>query len=178
MASYENNWTTGEIVTLPRKSSKFKSSGLKTYEYIVGSRYICIREANGSECGILLKVLGKAPREHIMIANGEPFCKDDKNEGFANDSYFGYRFPTTEEVKLILGILRHSPELVETFEQAKMHINPNSSYWVRETVRDVLLKKKPQIYDSRTDALIAVSNDSDIHYRLSIVYFTRSKLDW
>lgn len=171
MTSGRKNWTLGEIVNLPRKSSKFKSSGLKSYEYLVGSRYICIREASDAVPGILLKVLGKIPREHILMEGGEPFCKDDKNEGFANDTYYGYRFPSMEEVKEILPILRNSPELVEKFEKASMHINPRSSYWVRDVLRNMLFIKKPQVYDSRSEVLAPAANDSDIHYRLAVVFF-------
>ena len=171
MTSDKNKWTLGEIVNLPRKSSQFKSSGLKSYEHLVGSRYICIREASDTTPGILLKVLGKIPREPILMEGGEPFCKDDKNEGFASDTYYGYRFPSMKEVKEVLPILCNAPELVEKFQKASMHINPRSSYWVRDPGRNKLFMKKPQVYDSRTEVLAPVTNDSDIHYRLTIVYF-------
>lgn len=171
MTSDGKKWTLGETVNLPRKTSHFKSGGLKSYEYLVGSRYICIREATDDTQGILLKVLGKIPREHILMEGGEPFCKDDKNEGFASDTYYGYRFPSMKEVKEVLPILRNAPELVEKFEKASMHINPRSSYWVRDVLRNMLFIKKPQVYDSRSEVLAPAANDSDIHYRLAVVFF-------
>jgi hypothetical protein len=171
MTADKKNWTLGEIVNLPRKSSMFKSSGQKSYAYLVGSRYICIREAGDGTQGILLKVLGKIPREGINMIGGEPFCKDDKNEGFTDDTYYGHRFPSQKEVKEVLTILQNAPELVEKFEKSSMHINPRSSYWVRDTSRNMLFMKRPQVYDSRTEVLAPADNDSDIHYRLAVVFF-------
>ena len=173
MTSNEKNWTLGETVILPRKSKKCKDSGMKSYEYIVGSRYICIREADDMHSGILLKVMGKIPREPIMMVAGEPFCKDDKNEGFTDDTYYSHRFPSMDEVKEALDILRSNPELVDKFEKASMHINPRSSYWVRDAGRNMLFMKTPQVYDSRSEELTDSGNRSSIHYRLAIVYFNK-----
>ena len=74
MESNENKWTLGEIVTLDRKEKPLKKSGTTTYERFIRSRYICIREENDGQQGILMKVLGKPDSEQIKIVNGQPFC--------------------------------------------------------------------------------------------------------
>ena len=173
MDSNKQNWALGEIVTLPRKTSPVNSK----YEHLMASRYICIKESEGGECGMLLKVLGKMTREHITMQGGEPFCKDDKNEGFTSDTYYSYRFPSEEEVKEVIRILRGKPNLVEIFENASMHINPNSTYWVRDITGRLPFLKKPQYYDAHSGELL-VAGDDKPHYRLTIAYFYKSKLGW
>ena len=78
-----------------------------------------------------------------------------------------------DEVKEALDILRSNPELVDKFEKASMHINPRSSYWVRDAGRNMLFMKTPQVYDSRSEELTDSGNRSSIHYRLAIVYFNK-----
>ena len=63
MESDKKNWKLGEVVLLPRQTSKIN----KKYDYLMTSRYICIREASEGQRGILLKVLGETARKHIMI---------------------------------------------------------------------------------------------------------------
>ena len=40
-----NNWTIGEIVTLPQEEKLLKENGMYHYLFHIGSRYVCIREA-------------------------------------------------------------------------------------------------------------------------------------
>ena len=78
MESDKKNFTLGEVVLLPRKTSQIN----KRYEYLMMSRYICIREASENQRGILLRVLGKTARQNIIMQGGKPFCKDDKYEAY------------------------------------------------------------------------------------------------
>ena len=119
--------------------------GHTSYGRIAGSRHICIREATDGQRGMLLKVLGKTPRHQIKVIAGEPFCKDDKYEGFGNDTYYTYRFPTTDELKEALAILRGNADLLAKFDAASMHINPNSTFWVRETASYMFFGKNCNI---------------------------------
>ena len=80
METTENNWTLGELVNLPRQEKLLKTSGPKSYSHFICSRYICIREATEGQRGILMKVLGKAYDDHIIMVNGEPFSKDECEE--------------------------------------------------------------------------------------------------
>ena len=59
MKSNENTWRLGETVTLPRTEKKIKNNGSVSYEQLIGSRYICVREEAEGRRGILVKVLGK-----------------------------------------------------------------------------------------------------------------------
>ena len=119
----QTNWHKGEIVHVPRKSSEI-SSGMKSYEHFIGSRYVCIREEDGDQAGILLKVLGKITSDGIMLKGGEPFCKDDKEEAFSSDIYYSYRFPSEVELKEVLHMIRHDQCLIDKLEEASMHIIP------------------------------------------------------
>ncbi len=124
MDAKEYNFKVGEIVNLPRKSVKVNKSGMKSYEHLINSRYICVRECEDMKRGMLVKVLGKTNRDSIIISGGEPFFKDDKAEGFMNDTYYSYRFPSAIELKEILEIIRNDKSLIEKFEEASMHIKP------------------------------------------------------
>ena len=177
MESNENNWTLGEIVTLPRTEKTLKKSGLTVYERYMGSRYICIREAIEGQRGILMKVLGKPYSDKIRIVNGEPFCKDDCDEFFANTHYYSYPFPSATEVMEELDIIRDNHFLLQKFEDASMHVNPNSTFWVNDTTRNLLLLKKPQ-YLSSSDGQLYPAKDDSYHYRLSFVYFYKGELFW
>jgi hypothetical protein len=171
MEPKENKWKLRELVALPRTNTQIKE-GRTSYEQMVGSRYICIREASDGEQGILLKVIGKLPQYQIKVVAGEPFCKDDKLEGFDGDVYYSYRFPTTDEVKEVLGILRENKELLDVFEKASMHINPYSTFWVRETVSKLYFLKNLQYYDSKKDVVLpSTGDDREINYRITIAYF-------
>ena len=173
MESDKKNWTLGEVVLLPRQTSKIN----KKYEYLMASRYICIREATAGQRGILLKVLGKTARKHIMIQGGKPFCKDDKFEGLYSSTYYSFRFPSVKELKEVLDILKKDETLLEIFEKAKMHINPNSTFWVRDTASRLFFLKEPQYYDASLGQLVATSDD-ETHYRLTIAYFHKSNISW
>ena len=177
MESKENNWSVGEIVTLSKTKKPLKKSGSRTFVRYVNSRYICIREAKDGQRGILLKVLGKAMADDIAMVNSEPFCKDYSEDLFESTTYFSYPFPSTDEVQEVLSIFREHPGLTAVFEKASMHINPNSTFWVSDTVRNKFFLKKPQILSGR-DGQLCTPSDDDNHYRLSIVYFFKGSLIW
>lgn len=159
METTGNNWHVGEIVTLPRTEKLLKKSGLAVYERLMGSHYICVREASEGQRGILVKVLGKFPPEHIMVVGGQPFCKDDREELFVSTRYFSYPFPAKKDVEKVLEILRHNPNLIQIFENASMHVNTQSRFWVNETESHLLVMKKPQCYDVYSDQIRTPSQE-------------------
>ena len=173
----ENYWNLGEIAKLPRVEKNLKEGDTIFYEQFVASHYLCIREATDYQQGILLRVLGKAYPDEVKVICGEPFCQDDHVTMFDGHCYFSYPFPKSNRVKEVLDILRQSPELLQTLEDAKMHINPNGMFWVSETARNAFFLKIPQVYDSRTDQLLPASKDT-LYYRISIVYFFEGELIW
>lgn len=177
MESTVNSWHLGEIVSLPRTEKLLKKSGETRYEQIIGSRYICVREAIEGEPGILAKVLGKIPMDIIMMVGGQPFTKDDRMDLFEGMRYYSYPFPAVKEVQEVLDILRSNPDLVQIFENASMHINPQSRFWVKETESRLLVMKKPQCYDAHSEQIGTPSKD-DAPYRLTLVYFYKGELIW
>ena len=177
MSKTENNWTLGEIATLKRTERPLKTSGLASYVQYVSSRYICIREENDGQRGILLKVLGKAYSDQIRMVNGQPFSRDDYEELFAGHRYYSYPFPSSNEVQEVLEIIRDNKSLLLKFEDASMHINPNSTFWVKDSMRNKFFMKKPQYLDAR-DGQLYPAQDDGIHYRISIVYFYKGSLFW
>ncbi|MBQ3700068.1 MAG: hypothetical protein II886_09185 [Prevotella sp.] len=177
METTGNYWTLGELVTLPRMEKLLKKSGSKSYSHYIGSHYICIREATSGQRGILMKVLGKSYRDRIMMVNGEPFSKDDHEELFTGDHYFSYSFPRDNEVMEALDIIRGNQDLRQKFEEASMHLNPNSTFWVSDITRDMLLRRKPQFLDGRDGQLYPARDDSE-HYRVTFVYFYKGSLNW
>ena len=177
METNKNNWTFGEIAILLRNERLIKNSGVKAYEHYIGSRYICIREAVEGQQGILMKVLGKMDSEQIRIVNGHPFCKDDHEELFEGDRYFSYPFPSANAVHEALEIVRNNSVLLQKFEKASMHINPNSTFWVSDTARNMLLFKKLQYYSS-DDGQLYPAKGSNSHYRITLVYFNDRELYW
>ena len=177
MDSKENNWIVGETVTIKRMEKLLKESGSISYVQYVSSRYICIREDSGEQRGILLKVLGKAYSDQIGMVNGQPFCKDDSEELFAGHRYSSYPFPSAKQVQEVLEILRNNKSLLQKFESASMHINPDSTFWINDTARNMLLMKKPQILSGRDGQIYPVRDDVN-HYRISIVYFSKDSLNW
>ena len=176
MESNENNWTLGEVANLPRME-KILKNGSKSYMYYIGSRYICIREATDEQRGILVKVLGKSYSDQVKIVGGEPFGRDDFDELFAGLRYYSYPFPSVSKVQEVLDILRGNAPLLQKFEDAKMHVNPNGKFWVRETARNAFLKKIPQVYDAPSGQLHSPSDDIN-YYRIAIVYFFKGQLIW
>ena len=177
MESNKNDWALGEIATLTRTEKPLKNSGWTIYGQYIGSRYICIREDTERQRGILLKVLGKAYSDQVRTVGGEAFSNDDSEELFIGHRYFSYPFPKSGDLKEVLEILRGDENLLQKFEDAKMHINPNSKYWVNETSRNVLMMKVPQVYDS-SDGLLHNPSSDMAYYRISIVYFHKGKLNW
>lgn len=177
MESNKNCWTLGEIATLPRMEKPIKTSGLTAYERYIGSRYICIREESDGQRGILMKVLGKVYYDQIKMVGGEPFSKDDRDEDFVGRRYFSYPFPNSIELKEVLDILRGNDGLLRKFEDAKMHVNPNSMFWVNESSRNMFMMKTPQVYGSSDGQLSSPSDDTP-YYRVSMVYFSKGELHW
>jgi len=178
MDANQLNWSVGEIVSLTRKTTQVHKSGLKSYEHLINSRYICIRECDDTNRGILVKVLGKMNRENIIMSGGEPFCKDDKDEGFTGDTYYGYRFPKVDELKEVLDIIRGDQNLIAKFEKASMHINPNSTFWVRDTTSRFIVLKAPQYYDTQSNELNASRSNDKLNYRITLAYFDKSQISW
>jgi len=177
MESNKNYWTIGEIATLPKQERTLKQSGSTTYVQYITLRYVCIREATDRQRGILVKVLGKAYSDQVGIVNGEPFSKDDHDELFVGHRYYSFPFPQAKDVKEVLEIIEDNQDLLQKFQAASMHINPNSTFWVSDTVRNKFFLKKPQILSGR-DGQLCTPSDDDNHYRLSIVYFFKGSLIW
>ena len=168
MESQEKKDLIGTIVTLPRKEELLKKNITHSYVRQTGSRYICVREATDGQEGLFVKVLGKISKDYMMIVCGQPFVKDDRTEMFDGVCYYGYPFPTLEDLKEVLGIIWNNRSLLQQFEEASMHINPQSKFWVNETVNHMLVMKKLQYYDAASDSLLPAA-DTDIAYRLTIV---------
>ena len=176
MEKNESNWKLGEIVNLPRTERKLED-GITNYVNYIESRYICVREATDGQRGILVKVLGKAHRDHVKVIGGRPFCKDDREELFIGRHYYSFPFPSASDVQEVLEILKWNESLVDKFEDARMHINPNSMFWVSETVRNAFLKKTPQVYVASSGQLQNPSGDTN-YYRITMVYFYKGQLIW
>ena len=176
MESNKNNWTLGEIANLPRQEKVLKD-GSTAYVHYITSRYVCIREATDLQRGILVKVLGKAYGDQVGLVKGQTFCKDEHDELFVGHRYYSFPFPSAKDVKEAIDIIREDQSLLQKFEAASMHINPNSTFWVSDTTRSKFFLKKPQFLNGRDGQLYPVSNDSQ-HYRLSIVYFFKGSLVW
>ena len=172
MQSDRKNWSLGEVVLLPRQTSKIN----KKYEYLMESRYICIREATEGQRGILLKVLGETARKNIMLQGGKPFCKDEKDVDINSNTYYSFRFPSANELKEVLEILEKDKALLEKFEEADMPINPNSTFWVRDTASRLYFLKEPQYYDGY--GKLTAPSGNVTHNRLTIVYFYKSNISW
>ncbi len=178
MEKTTNDWSLGEIVTLSRQSSEVSKDGFRTYDHFVDSKYVCVRPAiEGRQRGMLVKILGKCPVSDIFVKSGEPFCKDDKIEGFNFDQYYSFRFPTVQELQELLDIVREHPTLKDAFSQVSMRMNPESSFWVRDVAKKLVFLKKPQYYDAKTGTL-ALGRADELHYRVTIVYFDSSEISW
>ena len=110
----------------------------------------------------------------------------ENSEGFSDHPLFirlridaGGTFDSKKrkELKEVLDILKKDESLLEIFEKAKMHINPNSTFWVSDTASHLLFLKEPQYYDANFGLLTAAS-DNEPHYRLTIAYFYKSNVSW
>lgn len=172
-----NNWNLGEMAILEKKEKLLKDSSSTIYNRYIGSRYICIREATERRRGILMKVLGKPYIDQIRIVKGQPFCEDYHDLLFEGNLYASYPFPSASEVQTALEIIRGNESLLHKFEKESMHINPDSTFWVKEITHNALFLKKLQYLDSR-DGLLHPATDESNHYRVTFVYFRDGKLLW
>ncbi len=177
MISKEHNWKIGETVILPRTETLLKKEGTKTYERIVGSQYICVREETERQRGILVKLLEKTSKEQIMFVNGEPFCEDEQEGNSDSKRYLGYPFPTSKGLIEVLEIISQNQGLMDKLKETSPQFNPYSTFWVNETVKHLLLLKRPQYYDAYSDHFHSVMDDKK-HNRLTIVYFYKNNLIW
>lgn len=169
-------WNVGELVSLTWNEKLLKKSGSTSYAELVSSQYICIREATDKQPGILLKALGKVTHNQVLLINGKPFCKDDREDLFKGKCYYSYPFPTADALKEVLDIVRENPSLMQRFEEESMHFNPSSNFWVCETAGK-FLTKKPQYYDAGSGQILKAA-DNAAHYRLTIAYFQQNELFW
>ena len=168
----ENSWRLGELVSLSWNEELMKKSGKKSYAYYAVSRYICIREATDGQSGILVKVLGRTPREHIILVNGEPFCKDEGEDLLKGRRYFSYPFPTVNELKKVLNIVRSDMDLQQQFIDNGIFFYPEGSSWVSDTKSLFFgLKRSLQYYDPSTDRLATAKSNDEHHQRITIAYF-------
>ena len=168
----KNNWTLGEIANLPREEKLLKKSGSTYYSRYIASRYICIREATDGQSGILVKVLGRTPREHIILVNGEPFCKDEGEDLLKGRRYFSYPFPTVNELKKVLNIVRSDMDLQQQFIDNGIFFYPEGSFWVSDTISQFFgLKRSPRYYDPSTGCLATAKSLDERHNRITIAYY-------
>lgn len=176
MESSKYNWSVGEIASLTWNERLLKKSGSTSYAELVSSQHICIREATDMQPGILLKVMGKVPTDRIMLINGKPFCKDDRDDLFKGKCYYSYPFPTADTLKEVLEIVSSNEALKSRLKAESMNFNPASSFWIRETAGK-FLTKKPQYYDAGSGQILKAA-DNAAHYRLTIAYFQHDELSW
>ena len=165
-----NKWRIGQNVSLAWETKLVKKNRNNSYERMIGSNYICIREATDGRYGILLRVLDKARSSSIKLVRGQPFFLDECTGLFEGYSFSSYSSPSLAELKEVLAILRSNQSLLDRFEEAKMPISLQSLFWVNETARNILFMKKPLCYDPSTDSL-CIASDPVEPCRLTMVYF-------
>ena len=165
-----NKWRIGQNVSLAWETKLVKKNRNNSYERMIGSNYICIREATDGRYGILLRVLDKARASSIKFVRGQPFFLDESTGLFEGYSFSSYSSPSLAELKEVLAILRSNQSLLDRFEEAKMPISLQSLFWVNETARNILFMKKPLCYDPSTDSL-CIASDPVEPCRLTMVYF-------
>ena len=165
-----NKWRIGQNVSLAWETKLVKKNRNNSYERMIGSNYICIREATDGRYGILLRVLDKARASSIKLVRGQPFFLDECTGLFEGYSFSSYSSPSLAELKEVLAILRSNQSLLDRFEEAKMPISLQSLFWVNETARNILFMKKPLCYDPSTDSL-CIASDPVEPCRLTMVYF-------
>jgi hypothetical protein len=171
------NLKVGEIITLQRNEKVLKKSGTTIFKKFITSRYVCIRESANGQPGILVKVLGKTPATLLTIIDGKPYVKDDSEHLFYDTNYYSFPFPKGEQVEEALSIIRNNAELIKQFESLSMHVNTEATFWVRDTTRNLLLKRQLHYLDAKTNQT-CTATENDVHYRLSIVYYDDSALVW
>ena len=166
-----NDFVLGSTVVLPRQTEFLTTAGLATYGHLWGSRYVCVREVADGHPGVLVKVLGRYSSADIRIVHGEPFCKDDCEEGFSRNLYYSYRFPRAAELNMVLPIIRNSDVMLEAFRQAKMPIDCDGGFWVRDTSRNLLGMRRLCYFDAQSGA-VSLSHGSHSRYsRITVCYF-------
>lgn len=165
-----NKWRIGQNVSLAWETKLVKKNRNNSYERMIGSNYICIREATDGRYGILLRVLDKSRASSIKLVRGQPFFLDECTGLFEGYSFSSYSSPSLAELKEVLAILRSNQSLLDRFEEAKMPISLQSLFWVNETARNILFMKKPLCYDPSTDSL-CIASDPVEPCRLTMVYF-------
>ena len=170
MESNKNDWNLGKIVFPPTTATLLKKRNKKEYKRFINLQYICVREATESQCGILVKVLGKTKADNITFVCGQPFCNDDEFMLFEGQIISSYSFPTVAELREVLNIIRSNPSLLSQFEAVSMQFDPNSIFWVNKTGFHLPFTKKPRCYDASTNRLCKAPKDSE-PCRLTMAYF-------
>ena len=170
MESNINKWSIGQKVSLSWKTKQLKKNKKNSYERMIGSNYICIREASDGHNGILLRVLDNAKASSVMLISGQPFFMDESARLFEGFIYSSYSTPSLAELKEILAILGSNSSLLVRFDEASMPINLKSLFWVNETARNTFFQKKPLCYNPSTDSL-CIASDPVAPCRLTLVYF-------
>ena len=168
----KTEWKAGEVVTISQNTKLWKRSDKKLYSNIASENYVCVREATKGQRGILVKGLGKVRRERIILVNGKPFLKDEREELFVGKHYYSYPFPTVKELKEVLDIVRSDMDIQQQLIDNGMFFNPNGTFWVSDTKAQFLgLKQTLQYYDPSTDRLAIAKSLDERHQRLTIAYF-------
>ncbi len=107
-----------------------------------------------------------------MLVNGKPFCKDERIELFMGTRYISYPFPTAEELKEILDIVRPDMNIQQKLIDNGMFFNPNGTFWVSDTKSQLFgMKHSPQYYDPSTGCLATSKRLDERHNRITIAYF-------
>ena len=168
----KTKWKAGEVVTISQNTKLLKRSDKKLYSNIAIENYVCVREATKGQRGILVKGLGKVRRERIIFVNGKPFLKDERDELFVGKHYYSYPFPTVDDLKEVLDIVRDDMDIQQTLIDNGMFFYPSGTFWVSNTKSLLLgLKKRLQYYDPPTDRIVTAKSHDERHQRITIAYF-------
>ena len=166
------NWSAGELVNLGQHTALLKKSGSYMYSNVASSQYVCIRTTSDGKHGILLKGMGKIRRKHIMLVRGKSFCKDERDELFEGLHYYGYPFPTADELRDILDLVRTDTTIQQKLKASGMSFSPDATFWVSDTKSCFLgLKHCPQYYDPSTGRLATAKSLDEHHQRISVASF-------
>ena len=86
--------------------------------------------------------------------------------------YYSYPFPTVNELKEVLDIVRSDMDIQQQLIDNGMFFYPESTFWVSNTKSLILgLKRMLQYYDPSTDRLATAKSRDERHQRLTIAYF-------
>ena len=171
------DWKVGDVVTLPRTRRTLKNGVSIAFEQFVESRYLCIREASHELRGILVRVLDRAYNGYAKIVKGQPCWNDDSVSTFYGVRYFCHPLPKANDLHEVLSIIRGNKNLLQQLEDAGMHIDVDSTFWVNDIIRQIFFFKKLQYLDGRDGRLCPATGNSS-HNRISIVYFQNGELSW